>query len=341
MFFYSLYNQRTEMHPFHFSLPFVQFLADHRDPLLTYFFVGMSAVGATPCYVLIILAIYVAWDKVLAVRLSYVVLLTMSANDLMKDLIRNLRPFVVDGMWRQKWALSAAHGQALSAEFSTPSGHAMGSASFYGYLAACVKRAWFWAVVGVVIFLVGFSRPYLGVHYGEDVLIGWAIGLSIAAFAARYCGVMAKRWRAWPYFAQIGGALAASAALWLISIELNGWRITPSLHGLAMYTGFLTGNVIAFPLEARCVGFCAGDGTVRAKVLRVLITIAITAPLLLGLRVLFAAMAMPGTIAGLALEYIRYAAAGVAGIYVAPLVFTRLKLAQSLQHKCPETTLIG
>ena len=33
-----------------------------------------------------------------------------------------------------------------------------------------------WAVTVVVIGLIGFSRPYLGVHFVTDVLAGWLLG---------------------------------------------------------------------------------------------------------------------------------------------------------------------
>jgi undecaprenyl-diphosphatase len=33
-----------------------------------------------------------------------------------------------------------------------------------------------WAVTVVVIALIGFSRPYLGVHFVTDVLAGWLLG---------------------------------------------------------------------------------------------------------------------------------------------------------------------
>jgi hypothetical protein len=65
----------------------IQFLADHRNVFLTKFFLVASFIGDVEGYILIITLIYVIWDKQLAIRLSILVLLTMSLNHLLKIII--------------------------------------------------------------------------------------------------------------------------------------------------------------------------------------------------------------------------------------------------------------
>lgn len=68
--------------------------------------------------------------------------------------------------------------------FSFPSGHAMISTAFYGYILYLIyhsslskKVKWF-GIVGfsLLTFLIGISRIYLGVHFASDVLAGFALG---------------------------------------------------------------------------------------------------------------------------------------------------------------------
>jgi undecaprenyl-diphosphatase len=69
----------------------------------------------------------------------------------------------------------------LPASFSFPSGHALCSACFYGVLAwlfatrtkSLPLRILVWLMAGVMIFLIGLSRIYLGVHYPSDVIAGY------------------------------------------------------------------------------------------------------------------------------------------------------------------------
>ena len=81
--------------------------------------------------------------------------------------------------------------------YSFPSGHAMTSLVVYGLLAIWICRffrekesgsaAVIFTVVpaALLIFGIGFSRIYLGVHYPSDVLAGWGFGtFLLTVFAA-------------------------------------------------------------------------------------------------------------------------------------------------------------
>ena len=59
--------------------------------------------------------------------------------------------------------------------FSFPSGHAYGSFLTYGFLAYLAASWPGYVIAGVLIFLIGLSRLYLGAHFPSDVVGGWAL----------------------------------------------------------------------------------------------------------------------------------------------------------------------
>jgi undecaprenyl-diphosphatase len=93
-------------------------------------------------------------------------------NFILKTIIHRPRPI-------SETSLMAVSG------WSFPSGHAMSSVIFYGmitYLMARSVESWrltafFVALAGLIVFVIGFSRIYLQVHYLSDVLAGFAGGL--------------------------------------------------------------------------------------------------------------------------------------------------------------------
>ena len=311
----------------HFNLQLVQFFADHRTVFLTHLFLIASFFSSVPFYAFLTTFLFVAWDKRQAIRLSILILVTMMFNDVLKILIKNPRPFVEQGTYRQKWAVGAADAKSLAAEYSTPSGHAMGSSAFYSYLFALVNNRFLRIVLVSAIVLIGVSRPYLGVHYVEDVLLGWTIGLAVALLAIRYTAKLASLWAQRSYPIQIAIAVAASLLVWLLAVALNG-RIDSQARELTAYCGLFTGIVVAFPLELRCVNFDPRSSGPTAKILRIAVSGVIMAIVLFGLKIAFARISASESVLGCTLEYLRYVAAEVAAIFAAPAIFCKIKLAE-------------
>ena len=76
-----------------------------------------------------------------------------------------------------------------SVSYSFPSGHSTQAAATYFTLAIVVAalgesralRALTWLVAVLIVFFVGVSRVYLGMHWATDVLGGWMLGSLCAA----------------------------------------------------------------------------------------------------------------------------------------------------------------
>lgn len=124
-----------------------------------------------------VLAVVVAtlvesWRDGLAGALT--IALASIGNSLLKAAFQRARPDALD-------ALVVERG------YSFPSGHSALGMVAYGVLAvilwrSTLPRAWRIGLVVtscLLIFSVGLSRVWLGVHYPTDVLAGWAAGLAV------------------------------------------------------------------------------------------------------------------------------------------------------------------
>ena len=83
---------------------------------------------------------------------------------------------------------------AVEKGFSFPSGHAMVSTVFYGFFIYLIskkikdikKRKIYISLIAILIFLIGISRIYLGVHYATDVIAGQIFGIAYLYFVIKY-----------------------------------------------------------------------------------------------------------------------------------------------------------
>jgi len=318
------------MGPLPFDLDLIRWLAESRTPLLTHVFQLATWLGEVEGYVLLLSLVYVTFDKRLAFRLAVLTAVAMSLNHLVKELVMNPRPFVAEGSHLAMWAVSPARAAELATEFSTPSGHAMSAGAFYVYLFMSVESRLVRTVAIALLLATGLSRPYLGVHYLEDVLIGWPLGAALALFSFRYAASIAATWRWLGYRGQIAFVGAVSLVLTLFTRRLAEGGPAEQPLAFLGYTGFLMGVVVAHPLELATSDFDPRSSPAWVKALRLALCVALVMGTLFALDVAFAALASDTSPAGYLLRYVRYAAAGAAGLLVAPLLFVRLGLAGRL-----------
>jgi membrane-associated phospholipid phosphatase len=142
---------------------FLQTLGAWLKPLMQFF----SFLGEENFFIVVMPAIYWSIDPSLGVRVGVALLLSAGLNGTLKLAFHAPRPFWVD---------SRVQAMAVQTDFGIPSGHSMNSAAVWGAMAASVRRRWAWVAAVILIFLIGFSRLYLGVHFVTDVLVGWLCG---------------------------------------------------------------------------------------------------------------------------------------------------------------------
>ena len=85
--------------------------------------------------------------------------------------------------------------------FSFPSGHAMNNATLYFLLLFITlrknitknQRIFNIVFFSFMVFIIGFSRVYLGVHTASDILAGWLFGLALALISDLVISLRKKR----------------------------------------------------------------------------------------------------------------------------------------------------
>ncbi|MBR3162179.1 MAG: phosphatase PAP2 family protein [Bacilli bacterium] len=110
-------------------------------------------------------------NKKIAITVPLNVIFATLINQLLKHLIKRPRPL--------GYRLIKIGG------YSFPSGHAMVSMAFYGYLLylVCTSikekkiKIILASILIFIIIMVGISRIYLGVHYCSDIITGYSISI--------------------------------------------------------------------------------------------------------------------------------------------------------------------
>lgn len=113
-------------------------------------------------------------DKRMGYYIIYTTITGIMVNLFLKGIFSIPRPWVRDPQFTiVESAREAASG------YSFPSGHTKNSTVFYGSIARTQKNLIVRLVLIAVIFLIGFSRMYLGVHTPADVIVSWSLGAAL------------------------------------------------------------------------------------------------------------------------------------------------------------------
>ncbi len=145
------------------------FINQFKTPLLTSFIKIYTKLGGPLILIIIALGLGFWLRKKKGYLIPINLGLVAGFNYLLKMLIARERPIDIN--------LITERG------FSFPSGHAMTSIAFYGYIAYLLskrykdKKVLIYGISGLLIMLIGISRIYLGVHFATDILAGWTMGL--------------------------------------------------------------------------------------------------------------------------------------------------------------------
>jgi membrane-associated phospholipid phosphatase len=206
--------------------------------------------GSEEFFLLILPALYWSIDTALGLQIGLILLFNSWLNGLFKLIFAAPRPY---------WVSLEVKALAAESSFGIPSGHAQIAIGVWGALAARLRKRWVWGIAALVIFFIGFSRLYLGVHFVHDVLVGWLLGgLTLWAFLALWNNLSA-----WAKSLSLGQQIVSAFVLSLIFL-LFGWVAVNALRGYTLPVEWIenarrAGDPLPDPVSL--AGFITSAGT--------------------------------------------------------------------------------
>ena len=287
----------------------------------------ISFLGTIEFYLIIIPALYWLVDP----RLAFRFLLILLAGDFLGS---SLKLF-----WHQPrpYWLGGVKAIGSDAFYGLPSTHALNSMGGWGFLAANWRNRLFTAFAAILIFLIGYSRLYLGVHFPHDVLLGWLLGAGLLYLFIKYDGNVSARLGSLSLSTLVLVAFLVSLALILDGFIIHAAvASSPDPASWASYSGearslsnFFTIGGAFFGAGAgyalmRKSGFVLLEGGAGKKLFGYLLGMVILLAIWKGLDIVFELVAEDESSLGFALRYIRYAATTLWATYLAPKFFARV-----------------
>jgi len=310
----------------------VQSLGSWLDAPMIFF----SFLGTENFFLLALPLIYWCVDAGLGIRVGFILLTSVYVNGIFKLWFAGPRPY---------WVSDKVIPFSAESTFGVPSGHAQNAVGVWGIIAAGVRKPWAWVVAVALMFFIGFSRWYLGVHFPHDVIVGWLLGgILLWAFMQFWNPV-----EAWLKQRTLGNqiliALLVSVifiALGAVSVgRLDGYTFPEEWKDNALRTGelpapvsmenFITTAGTFFGLAAGVAWIAArggyqASGPVGQRALRFVIGF-------IGVLLLWRGLALflpdNADFISYLMRYIRYSLVGFWMTAGAPWLFFRFKLAES------------
>jgi membrane-associated phospholipid phosphatase len=279
------------------------------------FFAFLTFLGYEEFYLILFPLIFWCLSKQIGMSLAYLSLLSAWLNSVIKYTFNIPRP--------SDPRIVTPYPETSP---SFLSGHAQNAVINWGYLAYRLRNRVFWIVSILLILGIGLSRIVLGVHFPQDVIGGWLVGL-ILLLAYIWAEPTVTRWlKTQTMSLQL--VLAIIVPIILIFLHPADTQGHYPAAGALTPMSTLVGLGVGFILERRWIRFRV-DGEWWRRGVRYLLGLVLIAIFYVGPRFLLPEEMAYGLETGL--RFVRYALLGWAVTFLAPWLFVRLRLAEQTE----------
>jgi membrane-associated phospholipid phosphatase len=296
-----------------------------------------SFLGTENFFLLVLPLLYWSIDANLGIRIGFILITSSYFNGILKLLFADPRPY---------WVSARVIPFAAETSFGIPSGHAQNAVSVLGIIAVGVRKTWVWLVAIALMFFIGFSRWYLGVHDLQDVIVGWLIGGILLWGFVRFWNPI----EAWLKQKALGTQVLIAFIVSILFIALgafsvgrldgytfpeewrdNALRASDELPAPVSMEGSLTSAGTLFGLAAGAAwimsrGGYQAEGPLAKRALRFVVG-------MIGIIILWRGLGLVfpdnSDLVSYLLRYLRYSLVGFWVSAGAPWLFFRIKLADS------------
>lgn len=299
---------------------------------------AISWLGTAYFYLFVFTVVYWCIDIAVGLRMGLILMFSESVNGILKVFFHSPRPYWVD---------PRVKAYAAESTFGLPSGHSQNAVSIYGVIAASLRRKWVWIAALGFILLIGISRLYLGVHFLRDVLGGWMVGFLLLYLFRMLEAPVSSCFKKQILWLRLAAALLFSLMMiaggMLARVSAAGWVLPQSWSEAALQAfpyhpidPFAFENVVT--VAGTWFGMVAGlafvvdgsgahdpTGPLLDRILRFLVGMVGLLMIYLGLGNLFP---QGQDLLAYGLRFMRYTLVGLWAVWLAPLLFLKLRLAR-------------
>lgn len=273
-------------------MEFLNLLTQYRTPAGDVFFQTVTLMAQETFVILVICWLFWCSDKKLAYCLGFTYFSSGLLVQGLKITFRIPRPWILDpGFQPVASAVPGATG------YSFPSGHTQSITALLGTMGMHTKKKFLRFVCFFFVFLVGFSRMYLGCHTPQDVLVSFGVSI-LCVFLCYHYLYKKEYFRKKEFLVSVFmGIVCAVLLCYTLFLYKSGTIEFHYAQDCVKACGAGAAFALGYCLTEKYIPFTPPD-TFRGRILRFLAGIAVTLLLQTGLKPLLGQ--------GLPASFIRY-----------------------------------